>query len=125
MSTLANWNAQHLERYIDQLQQGEHDHDCEQRERFSLCHCSKRQRERDGKTELPTIEFAYPTCSGCHQEVDHDGDRFWCPRCKASWRSGAGDGDTADTFTDDHGPGLFGGEQFGERLIILATGSDR
>ena len=115
---LENWNARHLTRYTEQVERGEHDHDCEQRERSSLCHCSKRRREREGKTTLPMIEFAYPTCSGCRNEVDHDGDNFTCPTCRVVWDRHATDGDTAYEFTDEHGD-AFGGEQFGERLIVL------
>lgn len=116
---LENWNARHLARYAEQVASGGHDDACEQRERSSLCHCSKRRRERDGKIDLPSLSFYAPTCDGCNQEVEFDGDGFSCPRCSVSWDRHATDGDKADHFTDDHGPSPFGGEQFGERLLVV------
>lgn len=121
MSTLESWNARHFQRYLQQVEQGLHDDACEQRERSSLCHCSKRKRLSEGKTELPEIYFPPPTCGGCGADVEFDGDGFNCPDCKVSWSSRVTDGDKADHFTDDHGDEPFGGEQFGERLIVLAT----
>lgn len=116
---LENWKARHLARYAEEVVNGGHDQDCEQRERSSLCHCSKRRRERHSKTALPELWFHAPTCGGCHEDVEFDGDGFDCPRCSVSWDRHATDGDQADRFTDDHGPGPFGGEQFGERLLTV------
>lgn len=121
MGSLKDWNLRHFDHYCDQLARGLHDDQCEQQERSSLCHCSKRRREAAGKTELPTLEFSMPICSGCGEECDHDGDRLVCPRCQVAWSSRKqGDLDPADHFTDDYGD-LKVREQFGKRLIVLAT----
>lgn len=81
----------------------EHDEQCERLSTFFLCHCAKRARLNSGNgTELPQLWVSYPVCSGCHQEVEHDGDVFTCPRCHVAWREYAGDGDAADHFTDDY-----------------------
>lgn len=121
-SFMANWNMRHFKEYVKEVDKGHHDDLCEQRERSSLCHCSKRRRERDGKTDLPTIWFPAPVCNGCGHDVEFDGDGFSCNTCKVSWDRHASEGDKADFFTDDYGdPSQFGGEQFGERLIVLAS----
>jgi hypothetical protein len=120
MVDLVSWNAQHLDRYADALARGLHDDDCEQRERSSLCHCSKRRRELNGKTEPPQIEFTYPVCTGCRQEVEGDGDSFACPRCCVSWSARASDGDRGE-FNDDYGPAVDPGERCGRRLVDLVT----
>ncbi|GAA4915631.1 hypothetical protein [Nesterenkonia rhizosphaerae] len=88
-----------------EVAKGLHDQDCEHStsEGFLLCHCSKRRREAEGRTALPTLSWNYPTCTGCWEEVSHDGDSFRCQRCKVSWSSDATDGDTADHFDDDYG----------------------
>lgn len=120
MSILEDWNMRHFERYLEQVARGEHDRHCEQRERSSLCHCHKRKRESEGKTELPTILFPPPECTGCGKDVEFAGDNFTCPTCAASWDENATDGDAAATWIDDHGTGPWGGEQFGQRLIEKA-----
>lgn len=120
---LADWNARHLARYAEQVERGEHDSDCEQRVRSSLCHCSKRKREREGKTHLPTITFHTPTCGDCYGSLSFDGDVWECATCRVVWDANATDGDQADRFTDDHGDEQFGGEQFGERLLGLVNRS--
>jgi len=116
--SLLKWNAQKVERYREQFELGLHDTSCEQRERSSLCHCSKRRREAEGKTEFPEIYFPPPYCGGCDQDVEFDGDGFACPRCKVSWDRNVTEGDKADEWTDDFGDDI-GGEQFGERLLAL------
>ncbi|NUS02035.1 MAG: hypothetical protein HOV97_05670 [Nonomuraea sp.] len=121
MTLIDDWNKQHVQTYLQQYEMGLHDIDCEQRERSYICHCSKRKREAEGKTTLPQIYFTMPICDGCNKEVDHDGDNFFCPRCKVAWVGHTGDGDQADHFIDDYGTEDFGGEQFGERLIALAV----
>lgn len=84
---------------------GHHDRDCEWsiEENFYLCNCSKRYRERNGKTELPTLSIQYPICNGCFEEVYHNGDCFECSNCNVIWGDGQCDGDEASEFTDDHG----------------------
>ena len=126
MSILEDWNAKHLERYREQVAAGEHDAECEQRERSSLCHCHKRKREVAGLTELPMLTFPAPFCDTCLNEVEYDGDGCDCRTCRASWDKYASDGDHADQWTDDHGPQdhpdiPWGGEQFGERLYEIVT----
>lgn len=119
MPDLGDYQQRRLDRYGEELARGLHDDDCEARERSSLCHCSKRRREREGKTELPELWFYAPVCGGCDQEVEFDGDGFDCPRCHVSWGRDANDGDKADEWTDDYGSDI-GGEQWGERLLVLA-----
>ncbi len=97
-----------LDRHADERAKGLHDAQCEWRHEpgalngFHMCHCSKRKREREGFTEAPELHWQYPLCGHCWQEVDHDGDSFYCPRCHVSWSNNATDGDTGE-FTDDHG----------------------
>lgn len=117
-SFMEDWNARHLERYTNQVKVGQHDAACEQRERSSLCHCSKRRREAMGRTTLPTIAFPSPCCSVCETDVEFDGDGFDCPTCSASWDRNASDGSQADTWTDDYGEDI-GGERWGRRLLDL------
>ena len=124
MTFLEDWNARHLARYREEYAAGKHDVRCEQRERSGICHCSKRRREAEGKTELPALFFDSPWCDGCNEHVEHDGDSFTCPTCRVSWSTSATDGDRADHFTDDYSrDGSFGGEQFGKRLAEIVGGA--
>lgn len=84
---------------------GHHDNECEwsAEENFYLCNCSKRQRERDGKTELPTLSIQYPVCDGCGSATYHDGDSLTCDNCHVSWGTNPMDGEQAEVWTDDHG----------------------
>lgn len=120
--SLENWNAQKLDRYAEALALGLHDHECEQRERSSLCHCSKRRREAKGLTTPPAIWHHSPTCGQCHNEVTWD-DGWRCYTCAVQWDTAAGDGDTGE-FIDDYGDDI-GGDRWGERLIVLVTGAAR
>lgn len=115
-----NWNAQMLDRYRTRLDKGEHDHDCEQRERYGLCDCRKRKRLTEGRTELPTLWQQNPLCSGCMGEVTYDGDEWRCYKCHVSW--GLNDYDQQGEWDDDtgtHEASTF--ENYGERMIVLAT----
>lgn len=117
MTTPANWNLQLIDRYV----MTHHDDECEQRERSSLCHCSKRKREREGLTGEAAIHFPPPHCGRCLVDLEFDGDTFGCPTCKLQWSARQhGDGDTSDEYTDDFGDDI-GGEQFGRRIrdIVL------
>ena len=124
MSFLEDWNLQFFDRYKVAAAAGQHDSRCEQRERSSLCHCSKRARETAGNTDLPQMVISMPTCGTCGADLDYDGDSFDCPGCSATWPANANDGDKATEFTDDYGDEYtFGGEQYGARLYDLAGGS--
>lgn len=79
-----------------------HDEHCERLPNFGLCHCRKRERLARGLTELPSLWVSYPTCSGCLEEVEFDGDAYVCPRCHVSWGTRAFDGDIAERFDDDY-----------------------
>lgn len=119
---IENWNARKLDRFREALDLELHDEECEQRERSSLCHCSKRRREAAGFTEPPHIEFHAPCCGRCGNEVHFDADYFRCDTCSTTWSTRASDGDRG-TFNDDHGaPENFGGEQFGRRLVEIVRG---
>lgn len=105
MSDTRDWNAEWHARaganHALQVERGLHDPQCEWRPNgHFLCHCSKRKRERDGKTTPPgALIFGHPTCPGCREEVDHDGDSYRCDNCKVTWSS---DGETS-SFYDDYG----------------------
>jgi hypothetical protein len=119
---LANWNAGMLDRYRKRLEAGHHDRDCEQRERYGLCDCRKRERLRDGRTGVPPILiYQAPVCDGCGQEVYTDaGDSWECERCHVSW--GMSDFEQPGKWSDDtgtHEASTF--ENYGERMIVLAT----
>lgn len=125
MGALENWNAQKLDRWTDAYRLGRHDDDCEQRERYGLCHCSKRRRLAAGLTEPPTLSHHAPTCDRCDRDVTFDGDSWVCYPCATRWDSNAGDGDRGEFF-DDHGAdGLSDAdERWGARLIDLIDGQD-
>ena len=97
-----DWHERQRTSYIAAFERGEHDRECEQRERFFICHCDLRKRQKEGPSEPPTLWFSNPTCSHCHEEVSHDGDGFVCTRCHCSWRGNAGEEEPA-TFDDDYG----------------------
>lgn len=98
----AKWAAGMRERYRAARALGLHGDECEQRENFYLCNCSKRAREARGLTNAPEISFRSPLCDGCDEQVYHDGDAWRCETCATTWSSDAGDGDQGE-FYDDHG----------------------
>ena len=108
----AEWHARRIAHYYEQLARGEHDADCEQRERSSICHCAKRKRTASGFTEPPYLHVSSPVCGECGNQVNFDGDAFICEYCNVTWS----EPETRGEFTDDYGTN-FGGEQFGARLI--------
>lgn len=120
MTVLENWNARHFDNYAKQHAAGQHDTECEQRERSSLCHCSKRRRVANGFTEPPKddLYFPPPGCPHCAGELDYDGDLWSCVKCRLSWDR-AGDARSA-RFDDEYGDD-FGGERFGRRLLDLVS----
>ena len=101
-------------RYNAELAKGLHDDNCEQRDRFWICHCSKRARIAKGVTDPPELINMYPVCAGCDREVYHDGDSFRCDNCHVSWPAGP---ETPGEFTDDHGDLSEDGDRWGSRLI--------
>lgn len=120
MTSLENWNAQRLDRYAKAHAEGMHDSKCEQRERSSLCHCSKRRREARGLTTPPAedLYFPPPDCPSCGGDLEFDGDGFTCPTCALSWDSN-GTGSSAK-FDDEYGDDI-GGERWGRRLVDLVS----
>lgn len=120
MSGLEDWNAQKIDRYREALELGRHDEECEQRERSSLCHCSKRRREARGLTTPPEIWHRAPQCGGCRDDLSYDGDQWHCRRCATAWDIEAEDF-SAGTFTDDYGDDI-GGERLGRRMLDIAMG---
>lgn len=39
------------------------------------------------RTPLPPLQYQTPLCPICIDNVDTDGDAFWCPKCKGNWGS--------------------------------------
>lgn len=112
------WNAQRLDRYVDQLAGDMHDADCEQRERSSPCHCSKRRREARGLVKPPEGELCFPPpdCLSCSEELDFDGDSWTCRDCALTWgANGQGPAEFFDVYGDD-----IGGDRWGRRMLDLA-----
>lgn len=103
MSVLDGYFEQVLPRHADEVIAGLHDDQCEYGPGFYLCNCSKRRRERNRFTELPTegLYFPPPACPHCGEDLNHDGDGWQCMTCPLSWNS-AGDPSSCQ-FTDDHG----------------------
>lgn len=90
------------DRFIAAVERGEHDSRCEYLRGAPsyLCHCSKRRREAAGHTEPPgDLEWVSPICPRCDEHVDHDGDSWTCPRCRAYWNAQGTDAQ----FYDDYG----------------------
>lgn len=48
----------------------------------------------------PYLEFAYPTCTACAIEVDHDGEDFVCPSCGTCWPSNASESTQGELYED-------------------------
>ena len=95
------WFAKVKVRHDAEIAKGLHDADCEHRDNgHFLCHCSKRKREAGGYTEPPgELVWNHPECPRCGNEVDHNGDSFYCDPCKATWPNARGNAE----FTDDYG----------------------
>lgn len=90
-------------RHAEEVEAGAHDAECEWRAAgHYLCNCAARKRIANGVTTAPRLSYNYPTCEGCWQEVEHDGDCFFCPRCHVHWTSD--NEERPGEFTDDHGP---------------------
>lgn len=96
------------ERHLAEVVAGMHDDECEWgirehngRQVYNMiCHCSKRQRERDGYTTPPDeLHYNPPSCPRCWNDVQHDGDSFTCRPCKVVWPDPYGPAE----FTDDYG----------------------
>lgn len=51
------------------------------------------------KSSLPGCIMRYPDCGACHNELAHDGESFYCDRCKLDY--GRGDEDEPATFRDE------------------------
>lgn len=119
MTDIQDWNAQRLDHYAEALAGGHHDEGCEQRARYGLCGCRERKRLAEGRTTTPVLIINYPTCSGCHHDVSHDGDSFVCQRCHATWPPNAGDGEPS-SWDDEQGDLSDATEdKWGPRLIEL------
>lgn len=105
---MSEWAERCMTAYQKEVEAGLHDDQCEygrkvKRTTLMLCHCSKRRRERAGFTTPPddNLYFPPPSCSHCHEGLDHDGDSWRCYECSLSWASD-GRGDSC-CFTDDYG----------------------
>lgn len=108
-----------LAQWTERRVAGQHDEQCEQRERSYICHCSKRAREARGLTVTPDSDlyFPPPDCPSCDGELDCDaGDSWSCPHCRISWDI---DGRASTAYFEDEF-GDFDGEQFGPLLRDLA-----
>ena len=90
-------------KHLDAVAAGKHDEQCEYTRRQMMCHCKKRRREARGLVKPPTedLDFPPPGCPVCYDDLDHDGDGWYCEDCSLSW-DGNGFGSSA-TFTDDYG----------------------
>jgi hypothetical protein len=87
--------------HAESVARGEHDTQCEYEAipRWFICNCHKRARIARGMTTPPELEWQYPVCLGCNEEVDGDPDGFNCERCAVTWSREGHDAE----FTDDHG----------------------
>lgn len=94
------WHQRCIDGHAEDVAAGEHDTVCEWRPNgHFICNCSKRRREAAGYTEPPgELIHQYPLCPRCDDEVDHDGDGFYCAPCCVSWDSSG-----EAHFTDDMG----------------------
>jgi hypothetical protein len=99
--SLTDYKQRVIESHAEALARGEHDDLCEWHpDGFWVCNCSKRARERAGKTTPPgELIHQMSICPGCDEEVDHDGDGFTCPRCKCDWDE-RGDAHFYDNYGD-------------------------
>ena len=113
--------AERLTKWVERREAGDHDEQCEQRERSYICHCGKRARLASGLTEPPEFWYRSPQCGHCLEDLTHDGDGWVCNRCHTSWPSNASDGERG-RFDDDYGTD-FGGEQFGALMRDKARGA--
>ena len=48
--------------------------------------------------QAPYLEFAYPSCTACAVEVDHDGEDFVCPSCGTAWPTNSSESTRGDLF---------------------------
>ena len=56
---------------------------------------------RSHSARPPTLSFSYPTCSGCLEEVTHDGDSFSCENCKVHWSDNPTEDEYGQRWDDD------------------------
>jgi hypothetical protein len=91
--------------HAESVERGEHDDQCEYQaiKGWYLCNCSMRARFKRGLTKPPGLEYQYPICLGCNEEVDSD-DGWHCPRCSTCWdyNSDGSDGSFTDEYGDLH-----------------------
>ena len=97
---LDEWRRRVVAEHVGAVARGKHDDVCEWRSNGHLvCNCSKRRREAAGYTEPPgELIHQYPLCPRCGDEVNHDGDSFYCGPCCVAWDSSG-----EAYFTDDMG----------------------
>lgn len=114
--------AERLAKWVERREAGDHDEQCEQRERSFICHCHKRGRIARGVVSVPDedLYFPPPDCPSCAGDLDFDGDSWSCHSCRLSWDS-SGTAASA-VFLDDYGTD-FGGEQFGALMRDKARGA--
>jgi hypothetical protein len=67
------------------VEAGQHDDNCEWATIFRICHCRRRKRLAEGKTEAPVMYYVPPVCEGCGKHCVHDGDGFGCPDCRVDF----------------------------------------
>lgn len=86
-----------------QVAAGEHDTQCEFRgDGFFLCHCSKRQREKEGYTEPPgELIWQDPICPRCDGEVQLNGTSWMCSPCRVVWGRNGLEAEFFDEYGDD------------------------
>ena len=98
---MADFRERAMAAYAEAVARGEHDAQCEYIANPYICHCSKRAREARGLTVPPELEWQYPICLGCGEEVDDDGDSLNCSRCCCTWNFKGGNGEFYDDYGDD------------------------
>lgn len=67
----------------------------------------------------PTLSITYPTCEGCHREVEHDGDCYVCNRCKLQWGSAEEDVEGEPLYGDEEVCGAPPDEETHAALVEL------
>ncbi|GAA0719477.1 hypothetical protein Drose_05795 [Dactylosporangium roseum] len=63
------------------------------------------------RVEVADLDFPPPDCEFCHVATSHDGDRFYCPQCRARWTSNGTDGSRCCVECGVHEAEVLGGDQ--------------
>ena len=111
MTAFEDWWRPSVVRHEEAVARGEHDEQCEWRvievdgkavAMYSLCHCSKRRREKAGVTieEYGELYFPPPSCPKCDRDLDYE-DGWRCHPCRVHWKDHGSDAEFTDEYGDD------------------------